>query len=299
MKNFIIKYRRIFILIGSLLVLAFLGYYFLLSAPRNFPLEKIISIKSNSSLREISLKLKQENVIRSRIAFEAIIINYTGDKFLKPADYLFKNKMSVFAVAQSMIEMKDSLAPIKITIPEGLNNLEIAQVFSSKLKSFDQSKFLLKTKDKQGYLFPDTYFFHLTDNEEIVLKLIDKNFREKIELIKSKILNSGKSEREIIIMASIIEKEAKGAGDRRFISGILWRRLINNMLLQADAAPETYKTKGLPEFPISNPSLASIEAALYPEFSENFYYLHDRNGSIHVAKNFTEHQKNIRKYLND
>ena len=99
-------------------------------------------------------------------------------------------------------------------------------------------------------------------------------------------------------MASVIEREAKGDIDRELISGILWKRIAMNMPLQVDASPETYKTKGLPRSPISNPGLAAIKAAVYPKNSSYLYYLHDKSGIIHYAENLSEHNKNARKYLN-
>jgi UPF0755 protein len=272
-------------------------YYFLIMPPKDFPIEKIISIQSKNNLREISLKLKQEKIIKSRVAFETFVIIYGGERKIIPADYLFKNKISVTQIAKRIVNKDDALNPIKFIIPEGFNNLEIAELFSLKLKNFNKEKFLNKVHDKQGYLFPDTYFFYLTDDEEIVLESINKNFKRKIMSLEKEIQDFGMTEKEIIIMASIIEKESKGEGDREFISGILWKRFKQKMLLQVDAAPETYKILNLPEKPIANPGLASIKAAIYPKESLYYYYLHDKNKNIYYAKTFKEHQKNIDKYL--
>jgi len=131
--------------------------------------------------------------------------------------------------------------------------------------------------------------------------VIDRVRNKKILLLKPAIALSKKSEKEIITMASLIEREGKGEirgqTDRVFISGILWKRLSMNMPLQVDAAPSTYKSRGLPEAPIANPGLESIKAALYPKSSPYLYYLHDKNGLIHYAKSFSEHRQNILKYL--
>ena len=108
---------------------------------------------------------------------------------------------------------------------------------------------------------------------------------------------SKRSFEDIIIMASIIEKEAKGDADRAMISGILWKRISIGMPLQVDAAPETYKSRGLTKSAISNPGLEAIKSAIYPQKSPYLYYLHDKNGGIHYAKNFSEHQSNEQKYL--
>lgn len=98
-------------------------------------------------------------------------------------------------------------------------------------------------------------------------------------------------------MASILEREAKGDQDREQISGILWKRLSIGMALQVDAAPETYKERGLPDSPIGNPGLESIYASLYPKTTPYLYYLHDKQGMIHYARSFAEHKANIAKYL--
>ena len=95
----------------------------------------------------------------------------------------------------------------------------------------------------------------------------------------------------------MIEGEPRGEEDRGFLSGILWKRFDIGMPLQADAAPETYKRRGLPESPISNPGIKAILVAIYPKTSPYLYYLHDREGNIHYAKNFEEHIKNKSRYL--
>ena len=117
-----------------------------------------------------------------------------------------------------------------------------------------------------------------------------------LEIIKVEKI-TGRTERDIITMASIIERESKGDADREIISGILWKRIKLDIPLQVDVAPETYKTKGLPKNPIANPGMESIKAAIYPQSSMYLYYLHDKNGGIHYAKIFAEHRQNILKYL--
>jgi UPF0755 protein len=186
-------------------------------------------------------------------------------------------------------------AEVKVTIPEGFNISNIENTLAFKLPNFKKDKFLLEAEKKEGYLFPDTYFFLNNANENDVIKSMSENFEKKIAPLRPTI--SGKTEREVIVMASIIEKEAKGNADRETISGILWRRIAIGMPLQVDAALETYKTKGLPKNPICNPGLESIKAAISAQSSPYLYYLHDKNGIAHYAITFAEHQANIKKYL--
>lgn len=276
-------------------MLFLLFFIFYLSAPGDFPAGSIINIKDGATLRSVSRELKSENIIRSRAVFETLSIIFGGEKHMVSGDYLFEKKVSVWEVARRLSSGERHLMPVKITIPEGYNLEEMAKIFSLKLPKFSESDFLASAK--KSYLFPDTYFFLTTDTEREVIKAMADNFNKKISGIMPDIIRSGKSEKDIIIMASLIEGESKGEEDRDIISGILWRRLGMDMPLQVDSAPETYKTKGLPKEPISSPGMESIKAAIYPKSSPYLYYLHDKDGNVHYAKTFEEHKLNKAKYL--
>ncbi len=286
-KNFI------FCVLVLIVFLVFVNFLFF-NVPKNFPTGAILNIKEGSSLRSISKYLEENNVIDSRVFFETLVIIFEGEKVVS-GDYLFESKISVFEVARRVSSGERHLAPVKVTIPEGFNVVDIAKAFVLKLPKFNQDNFYREAKE--GYLFPDTYFFLTTDNEEDVLQSMFDNFEKKIKPIRLEIISSGKSEKDIIIMASIIEKESKGDADREFISGILWKRLKIGMPLQVDADPNTYKTKGLPKNPTANPGLKAIKAAIYPKASSYLYYLHDKDGNIHYATTFAEHVSNKLKYL--
>ncbi|MEI6660021.1 MAG: endolytic transglycosylase MltG [bacterium] len=186
---------------------------------------------------------------------------------------------------------------VKVTLHEGLTNREMAQVLSSSLKNFDKDLFLNKTKSRQGYLFPDTYFFLNSTTAEDVVGVMHMNFNKRLKLLQGDIYNSHHSLADIITMASVIEKEASGKSDAPTISGILWKRLSIGMPLQVDIDKVTYKEKGLPSAPISNPGLVAIDAAIHPVDSAYLYYLHDKTGTVHYAENYDIHKKNIAKYL--
>lgn len=286
-----------------LLYLVFLGlfflvfYYFFLSAPSNFSLGTIIRIEKGSSLHSISSILKKQNIIRSRVVFESFVIMLGGERRTISADYLFENKLPVWEVARRILGGKYYAASVVITIPEGFDVNQIAEVSSQKLTNFNKDQFLKQAEGIEGYLFPDTYYFLTDDNEDVVLQSMRDNFKKKFSPFISRIVSLGKTEKEIITMASIIEREASGDNDRGVISGILWKRIKIGMPLQVDAAPDTYRTKGLPHSPISNPGLSSIKVAIEPKNSPYLYYLHDKNGNIYYAKSFTEHKRNIDKYL--
>ena len=123
-------------------------------------------------------------------------------------------------------------------------------------------------------------------NKTAFLKISDTQNSNEIKL------------KDILIMASILEGESKNVGEEmKTIAGILYKRIDRGIKLQVDVAKETYKIKGLPEYPINNPGLASIQAALNPRDSDYLYYLHDGDGLIHYAKTYKDHLANIKKYL--
>jgi len=172
----------------------------------------------------------------------------------------------------------------------------------------------------EGYLFPDTYrFFPDASIEDVVDKML-RNFDKKLtDQMRKDIKKQDKTIFDIIIMASIVEREVRTEDDRPIVSGIFWKRLEAGQALQADStvnyitgkktpavslddlqidsAYNTYKYAGLTPGPISNPGIASIVAAIYPEDSEYWYFLTDKEGNVHYAEDFEKHVENKNKYL--
>jgi len=290
-------YRKKIFSIAILVVALFFLVGFLFAAPSDFPEGDIFSVKEGWGLRKVSLELKNKNIIRSQAVFEALVILNGGEKRVISADYLFEEKMSAWEIARRIAKGERHLAPIKITIPEGFTKEEIANLTEINLPAFNKQEFLVLAKDREGYLFPDTYFFFSNATASDVFKSLSDNFEKKVSPLRPDISESKKKETDIINMASIIEKESKGEGDRSMISGILWKRISIGMALQADAAPETYDRRGLPRRPIANPGVSSIRAAIFPKSSPYLYYIHDKTGDIHYARNFAEHRQNIERYL--
>ncbi len=172
----------------------------------------------------------------------------------------------------------------------------------------------------EGYLFPDTYFFLKSDTpEDVVIKMLSNLERRITPELREDIARQGKSIHDVLTVASLLEEEAREDEDRRIIAGILWKRIEKGMPLQVDAALtyvtgkaslslsngdlrqdspyNTYKQKGLPLGPISNPGLAAIDAALHPAETEYLFYLSDRTGILYYAKTHEGHVANKRKYL--
>lgn len=295
METRMLTQKEFFYVLAAALLLGV--YIIFLAPPSNFPVDAVVPIEDGASLRKTSLSFKETGVIRSRLIFEALVILQGGEKHIVSGGYIFEKKLPVWSIAHRVFSGRRGQTSLKVTIPEGFNNEQIGSLLDSKMINFEPAEFALLAEGKEGYLFPDTYFFFNTDGEEQIIKIMNDNFETKIEPLLDGISSSGRTTEQIIIMASIIEKEAKGNSDREFISGILWKRLKQGMALQVDAAPVTYEERGLPDAPIANPGLLAIKAALYPKESPYLYYLHAPDGSIHFAKNFEEHKANKVKYL--
>ncbi|MFA7285464.1 MAG: endolytic transglycosylase MltG [Candidatus Paceibacterota bacterium] len=298
-RNNKIKYFIISVFVFLVLLFSYF-YFFLFQAPASFKTDQIFVIEKGSSVRSVSLKLKNEGFIESRVFFESFIIIFGGEKNISSGDYLFKEKLSVLELANRIAKGEKGISPIRVTIPEGYSISEIAETFAVKLHNFNKDNFINQSRDKEGYFFPDTYFFLSSDNEEVVIKMMNNNFAKRTEKIFSifdNLPNKDERIKEILIMASLIEGEASGDNDRETISGILWKRLEINMPLQVDVAPITYEERGLPDDPISNPGLKAILAAMNPKISPYLYYIHDKKGDTYFARTFKEHRDNIEKYL--
>lgn len=287
--------------------------------PRDFPVPYQITIDNGQSLFSISEELYDDKAISSRRVFEMLMMSFGSDKKISHGEYYFDKPMSVIEVAMRISGRDFGINLTRVTFPEGFTNKQISLRLGKELHNFDETLFLELVKNDEGYLFPDTYTFFPWSTPEEIVKTFRANFDKKILPLKEDISISKHSLKDIIIMASIIEKEANGEDDRAIISGILWNRIDAGIALQVDApflyiigkeskdltksdlamkSPyNTYINKGLPPGPISNPGLASINAALNPEKTNYFYYLHDSSGKIYYAKTFTEHKRNIQKYL--
>jgi UPF0755 protein len=294
-----------------------LFWVLLISAPLTFKDGTVVTISKGDSVKVISQKLKQADVIQSQILFTNIIIFFNLDSKIVAGDYVFKKEHTVFEVLQRISNGEYGIEVKKITLIEGLTVTEMADLFSKEFYNISKEEFSEKALPYEGYLFPDTYYFlENVTSEEIILKM-RTTFDEKIAE-DEEILNSKKDLKDIVIMASIIEKEAT-TDSMQEVSDILWHRIDISMPLQVDAgfvyeqgkhtfelsledlktdSPyNTYVRYGLTPTPISNPGIQALKAAAFPQPTENLYFLTGYDGEMYYAKTLKEHNANKEKYL--
>lgn len=289
------KSIRSLVFYGMVVVFALTFYFLILRGPT---LKEPISIhiSKGDKIAVVAKKLEDKNIVRSAKLLQSFVSFLDGDGKIKTGDYYFDKPMWLPGVAYRIARGVHNVDAIRVTFPEGSDNTEIAKILNKKLPAMDVEKFALEIDNLQGELFPDTYFFYPLTTFDEVASILKDTFNQKTQELLAKGYKDY-TKQEILVMASIIEKEANGKEDRNIISGILWKRLEKGMLLQVDVAPVTYKVKGLPDKPITNSGIASIEAAINPEESKYLFYLHDKNGTIHLAETFAGHKSNINKYL--
>lgn len=317
LKSFIKNYNRNLVITAVLIFIIML--MFASVAPIDFPKGQIdVHIPSNSSLTSISESLADQNIISSPFVFKVFVVIFGGQRGLFAGDYRFTKSENVIRIAYRMVNGNQGLPKIKITIPEGTNVYDMAYIYLTKFRHFNAPRFVSLALPHEGYLFPDTYYFLSNVKPEEVIRTMRNNFDEKIKTLDSDIKFSNKILEEIIIMASIVEEEEKISDDRKIIAGILWKRLNEGIPLQVDApfyyitgrrggftyddlkidSPyNTYKYKGLPKGPISNPSLDAIKATLNPVATSHYYYLTGKDGITRYADTYDGHLKNKNVYL--
>ncbi len=238
------------------------------------------------------------------------------DKSLKAGEYSFEPNVSMFEVMQKIA--KGDILYRRLTLPEGLTSAQILELIQS--EPMLEGEITLEVKE--GELLPETYSFIRGDSRNSIIKRAQKAMAETKEKIWQQ--RSGKvplkNPEQMIVLASIIEKETGIAEERGLVASVFVNRLIKGMKLQTDPTViyaltkgkkdldraltrkdleidspyNTYKYYGLPPTPICNPGKDAIEAAVNPEMSDYLYFVASGNGGHNFAKSLNEHIDNVR-----
>ncbi len=315
--------QKVLALFGILFLSLFFGsawVWFKVYQPSPFfPVKTIITIPEGSTLDSVSRIFAEEEVIENSFFFTLYVTYALDNAPVFAGDYYFSEPLTLTEIASRVTRGEFGLEPVKVTIPEGATTYQMAEIFRDKFERFNSDEFMLLAEEKEGYLFPDTYYFLPNADTALILNTMERTFYERLRTLEGKIATFGRPVHEIVTMASLLEKEARDYEERRAIAGILWKRLSIDMPLQVDAVfgfiektetfnPKfsdlevdslynTYRNGGLPPGPIGSPSLEALDAAVSPIETDALFYLHGRDGLLHIAKTYTEHLANRRSYL--
>ncbi len=312
--------RAVLVIVGGTVVAAALFCVSLWRPPTDFLPRTYFVVAPGATLSATAGELRDKHLLRSPFWFKVWSTLLVGGKGIKAGEYYFVEPVSTPRLAWRLTHAQYKLVPIKVLLPEGSSVLQMAAILQKTLPHFAAAKFLAAAKGREGYLFPDTYFILPTQNEAEIMEALSGNFQKKVALLEKELRMFRRPLAQVIIMASLVEEEARTEETRRKVAGILWKRLDAGMALQVDAvfpyifgnrpydltllddlmidSPyNTYRYKGLPPTPITNPGLAAIRDTLSPLATPYWFYLSDKGGMMHYARTHDEHLANRAKYL--
>lgn len=294
-------------------------YYFFAAPPAGFPQGAYVTVDEGESLANIADDFKTRGLVSYSTLLDGLVRILGSDRHIAAGVYYFPRPENLITIAARLVGGDFETTPIKITVPEGYTVNQIAALLVQKIPNFDRRTFINAAQDKEGYLFPDTYFFMPGDSTGAILSVFSNGFNSHLVKVQPQLTAFNKSLPEVVTMASLLEKEASDTESRRTIAGILWHRISIGMPLQVDAVfpyflhksaleltsadlkvdnpYNTYINKGLPPGPIGNPGLDSIRAAATPIKSNYLYYLSDKDGNFHYAATYAQFLVYKHKYI--
>jgi UPF0755 protein len=294
------------------------------------PSPKFITVSKGQSFSSLADSLENKGIIFSQFTFK-LAGKYLGiTQKMRVGKYSFVSGVNNLEILRD-IESGRSTVSTSVPLREGVKAKVFARILRRHI-GIDSARFMQYYRDTsligiyphnsptiEGYLMPDTYSFFWQDDERAIIQRMITEFREFfVDSLQQRMRELGYDLNEVMTMASIVEGEAVYDDERPIIAGVYYNRLKRRMKLQADPTVwfvvsdssrrltrnslkvdspyNTYLYYGLPPGPINNPGRRAILAALYPEQHNYIYFVADYNGRHRFAKNYEEHQKNVRLY---
>ena len=279
---------------------------------------EIVDVENGESINKVLSKFTNNNLINK--IFIRIFIKNNNINSIKTGEYLIKGK----TIKEIILSMQNGeTITHEIRINEGINIFQLEKLINESLMINDCS--YLQCLNNQypfyeGTLFPDTYFYKKNMKSSLILN----QSRTKLDkflnnLFVNEYSKNNLTKNEVLILASIIEKESGNKGELNLISSVLMNRLEKNMKLQSDVTVafglnmsgselkkenlkdknvyNTYLHFGLPPTPISYPGEESIKAALRPKKTDFLYFVSDGKGGHRFSNSYKKHKKNIKIWL--
>ena len=299
----------------------------------------VVEIPQGSTTNTISDILYKNNLIKNKAMFKISVKLSNKAQQFKAGKYLFNQTYSNKQIINDLSLGKIYNDGIKITIPEGSTSREIVSILVDKKLGNEDSYEALISNPKEfyndfkfleedditsleGFLYPSTYYFDENSSEKEVLSTMLSQFNKVYtNKLRDRQKELNMTTEQVLNLASIVEKEAILDKDRPIIASVFYNRLEIGMPLQSDATIQyifkerkkivtykdleidspynSYKNKGLPPTPISNPGIESIKATLYPEKTDYLYFVAKMDGGNNYSKNYEDHLKYVKEYKDE
>jgi UPF0755 protein len=294
--------------------------------------EQFVDIPPGEGSRAIGQRLITAGVVRDDLTFR-IALSLSGEaRRLRAGEYRFDTPMTPGQVIDKLV--RGDVYVINITFPEGLTLAEMAKIFergglgpaaafsqaandASLIHALDPA-----ARDLEGYLFPETYRLPRRTDASTLVRQMTARFEEVFTpAMRAASAARGQTIRQVVTLASIVEKEASRADERAIVAAVYTNRLRLGMPLQADPTViaglqragqytgnlrradldfdspyNTYRYPGLPPGPIASPGRASLEAATEPAAVDYLYFVSRNDGSHEFARTLTEHNRNVQRW---
>lgn len=297
--------------------------------------ERVITIEQGSGLQAIVGQLSQAGIVRHPLALQLYLRATGRGGHLKAGDYKFQSPISPLEAIEKI--RRGEVFIERVTIPEGYNRFEIAETLAGKTGKATQEEFLKLMDDQtpiqqiapparnlEGYLFPDTYNYNTkTSPEDLIRGMVNRFDEVFAPEWTARASQLGLTVHQVVTLASIIEKEAKVPDERPHMASVFFNRLRLGMPLASDptfiyaaklagdydgnpnqpryreslSPYNTYKILGLPPGPIASPGRASLLAVLYPDSTDDLYFvLSDTSGRHKFSRTAAEHDAAVQDY---
>lgn len=304
----------------------------------NDPTPQQFVIQQGESVRSVADRLQKQGLLRDAELFRLYVRMSSLDAGINAGAFILRPSMSMEEIAQTL--QRGRAAEISLTIPEGKRMEEIAELLSKQLGvNAEEFKTLVRRAEfdypflqelpagasLEGYLFPDTYRLPARPSARDVIQRMLDNYAAKVEPLMAQARRDGRKPRDILAIASIVEREAVKESERPTIASVYLNRLKIGMKLDADPTTQyalgydeakktwwrtltvedyrfndpfgynTYVNPTLPPGPIANPGLSSIEAALKPATTNFFFFVANCNndGGHQFSATFAEHTRKL------
>jgi UPF0755 protein len=328
------RFLQRFLLLALFLLLLFSSWFALEFSriPKAPQQTAVFEIESGQGAKSLVRVLKEEGIIHKKWVFLLGHSLLYAPKSIKAGEFSLSLPLSVNQLLRIFTEGKALLYPL--TVPEGLTRMETAELLES-LDLIDKQTFLQasadsnpilkldpKAKDLEGYLFPETYHFPKDVTAETIIASMVAQFKTVFtDEWKSRAEELGMSVRDVVILASLIEKETSLPEERALVSSVFHNRLRIDMKLDCDptiiyalkqegqfkgrlrtndlkldSPYNTYRYGGLPPGPIANPGREAIAASLYPAETDYLYFVSKNEGSHHFSRSIREHINAVNLY---
>jgi peptidoglycan lytic transglycosylase G len=323
-----------FLFLSGVLLLFFISvlYWFFYMPPSHIVSAKMIFIKKGTPLKKVSEMLEQEGIIKNRHFFTLLTTALGKKTMIRAGEYEFQTRMLPLDVLDALV--KGQVKRHLVTIPEGYTLSQIAQLLEA-LNLIEKKGFLQKATSSdlinslglsqlagptlEGYLFPDTYHLIREMDPEEVIQIMVQRFKKVFgPELTDRASELGISQREAIILASMIEKETPLPEEKPLISAVFHNRLKMKIPLQSDPTViygiknfngnltkedlmrptpfNTYLRVGLPPTPICNPGKDSLLASVHPASVPYLYFVSKNDGSHYFSSDIEDHNRAVWKY---